>query len=69
MLNGATQAALTKIDVMFPECKGVKSYEELSKKAREFIKKVQRGIKLPVTLIGTGPSTLEIVDRRKELKS
>ena len=69
MLNGATQAALTKIDVMFPECKGVKSYEELSKKAMEFIKKVERGIKLPVTLIGTGPSTLEIVDRRKELKS
>ena len=30
MLNGATQAALTKIDVLFPECKGVKSYEGLS---------------------------------------
>lgn len=69
MLNGATQAALTKIDVMFPECKGVKTYEGLSKKARGFIEEVERRIKLPVTLIGTGPSTLEIVDRRKELKS
>jgi adenylosuccinate synthase len=69
MLNGATQAALTKIDVMFPECKGVKSYEGLSQKARRFIEKVEKEIKLPVTLIGTGPGTLEIVDRRKGLKS
>jgi len=65
MLNGATQAALTKIDVMFPECKGVKSYEELSKKAKAYIENVEREIKVPVTLIGTGPGALEIVDRRK----
>jgi adenylosuccinate synthase len=69
MLNGATQAALTKIDVMFPECKGVKSYEELSKEAKAFIEKVEKEIQVPVTLIGTGPGTLEIVDRREELKS
>ena len=68
MLNGATQAALTKIDVMFPECKGVKSYEELSQKAKALIKKVEKEMKLRVTLIGTGPGTWEIVDRRKELK-
>lgn len=68
MLNGATQAALTKIDVMFPECKGVKSYEGLSQKARDFIEKVEREIKLPVTLIGTGPDALEIVDRREEFR-
>jgi len=69
MLNGATQAAVTKIDVMFPECKGVKSYEELSKEARAFVEKIEKEIQVPVTLIGTGPDTLEIVDRRKELKS
>jgi adenylosuccinate synthase len=64
MLNGATQAALTKIDVMFPECKGARSYGELSKEARAFIGKVEKAIELPVTLIGTGPGTLEIVDRQ-----
>lgn len=69
MLNGATQVALTKIDVVFPECKGVKSYNELSKEAKAFIEKIEREIRVPVTLIGTGPDTLEIVDRRKELKS
>ena len=64
MLNGATQAALTKIDVLFPECKGVKSHGKLSQEARTFIEKVEKEIKVPVTLIGTGPSTLEIVDKR-----
>ena len=64
MLNGATQAAVTKIDVLFPECKGVKSYEELSQPAKTFIKKVEKEIRVPVTLVGTGPDTKEIVDRR-----
>ena len=64
MLNGATQAAVTKIDVLFPECKGVKSYEKLSQQAKAFIKKIEKEIGVPVTLIGTGPDTLEIVDRR-----
>jgi len=68
MLNGATQAAVTKVDVLFPECKGVKSYEELSQKAKGFIEMVEKEIKLPVTLIGTGPDALEIVDRREEFR-
>ncbi len=66
MLNGATQAAVTKIDVLFPESKAVKSYDELSQEAKSFIKKVEKEIKLPVTLIGTGPDAWEIVDRREE---
>jgi len=68
MLNGATQAALTKIDVLFPECKGVKSYGKLSKEARTFIENVEKEIKVPVTLVGTGPGTLDIVDRRTQSK-
>ncbi|MDH5437931.1 MAG: adenylosuccinate synthetase [Candidatus Bathyarchaeota archaeon] len=68
MLNGATQAAVTKIDVSFPECRGVKSYEELSREAKRFIEKVEKEIKLPVTLIGTGPDALEIVDMREEFR-
>ncbi|UCE28910.1 MAG: adenylosuccinate synthetase [Candidatus Bathyarchaeota archaeon] len=64
MLNGATKAALTKIDVLFPDCKGIKSYEELSRKAKQFIKNVEREVKVPVELIGTGPGAWETVDRR-----
>jgi adenylosuccinate synthase len=65
MLNGATQLAVTKIDVLYPECKGVKSYFELPQKARRFIEEIEKKIGLSVTLIGTGPDALEIVDRGK----
>ncbi len=64
MLNGATQAALTKIDVLFPECKGVRSYEDLSDEAKKFIEKIEDEISIPVTLIGTGPEVWEIADKR-----
>jgi adenylosuccinate synthase len=67
MLNSATQAAVTKIDVLFPECKGAKSYTDLSSKAKAFIGRVEKEIKIPVKLIGTGPGALEMVDRRKLL--
>jgi len=64
MLNGATQAAVTKLDVLFPECKGAKSYEELPAKAKKFVENIENETKVPVTLIGTGPDTCEIMDRR-----
>ena len=66
MLNGATEAALTKIDVVFPECKGAKSYGELSDEAKKFIASVEKEIDIPVTLLGTGPEVWEIVDRRSD---
>lgn len=66
MLNSATQAAITKIDVLFPECKGAKSFSDLSAEARDFIRRIESEIKIPVTLIGTGPEVLDIVDRRFE---
>ncbi|MCW3974990.1 MAG: adenylosuccinate synthetase [Candidatus Bathyarchaeota archaeon] len=64
ILNGATQLAITKIDVVFPDCKGSENFEELSEEAKNFIHEVESKIKVPVTLIGTGPSALDIVDRR-----
>jgi adenylosuccinate synthase len=67
MLNGATMAAVTKVDVLFPECKGAESYADLSSKAKAFIEKVAKEVRVPVTLIGTGPGALEMVDRRKLL--
>ena len=67
MLNGATQIALTKIDVLFPECKGAREFDELSADAKKFVLKVEEELKVPVTLIGTGPEVEEMVDRRYEL--
>jgi len=66
MLNSATQAAITKIDILFPECKNVRSFSDLSDEAKKFIKKVENEIKTPVTLIGTGPEVWDVVDRRFE---
>ena len=67
MLNGATQVALTKVDVLYPECRGAREFEELPREAREFVERIERELKVPVTLIGTGPEVHEIVDRRAEL--
>ena len=67
MLNGATQVALTKIDMLFPECAGARSFDELSASAREFVLKVERALGVPVSLVGTGPGAEEMVDRRYEL--
>jgi adenylosuccinate synthase len=64
MLNGATQLALTKLDILYPECKGASSYDSLPAEAVEFVEKVEAEVGLPVTLIGTGPGVNEIIDRR-----
>ena len=63
-INSATQIALTKLDTVFPECRGVTKYESLSTEARKFVKGIEDGLGVPVTVIGTGPGTKEIVDRR-----
>jgi adenylosuccinate synthase len=64
-INGATQAAMTKLDAIFPNCKGVKKYSDLPKEATKFIKDVEDKTGVPIVLIGTGPEAMEIIDRRK----
>ena len=62
-LNSATQIALTKIDIVFPQDAHKTSYEDLSKQAKEFIEKIESETKTPVTIIGTGPSTKDTIIR------
>ena len=64
-INGATQAAMTKLDCVFPNCSGAKKFDNLPSEAKEFIKEVEVRTGVPVTLIGTGPDALDIIDRRK----
>jgi adenylosuccinate synthase len=64
MVNGATQVALTKLDTLYPECKGVKEYDRLSKEAKQFINEIEKQTGISVVLIGTGPEALDIIDRR-----
>jgi adenylosuccinate synthase len=64
-INGATQAALTKLDCMFPDCGGAQKFEELSENAKKFVMEVERRTGVAVVMIGTGPDALDIIDRRK----
>jgi len=64
VLNSGTQIAVTKIDIVFPECAGVRRYEDLSEDAKRFVEKVESVTGIPVTLIGTGADVSEIIDRR-----
>ncbi|MCW3982842.1 MAG: adenylosuccinate synthetase [Candidatus Bathyarchaeota archaeon] len=63
-INGATQAAMTKLDVIYPSCKGARKFDDLPNEAKEFIKEVEKRTGVPITLIGTGPEALDIIDRR-----
>ncbi len=67
MINGCTQAAITGIDRIDPDCYGCREFGKLSKAAKEFIAKAEEEIGAPVTLISTGPDITHIIDLRKEL--
>jgi adenylosuccinate synthase len=64
LVNGASQIAITKIDVRFPGNGGVRKYNDLTKEAKAFIEATQKKIGVPITLIGTGPDSSDIIDRR-----
>jgi len=65
MLNSATQIAITKLDVLFPDCANKISFDSLNTEAKSFIKKIETNLNVPVTLIGTGPNVNDVIDIRK----
>ncbi len=66
MINSATQIALTCVDYLDKDMKGVRRYEDLSRKVKEFIEKLEEETKVPVTIISTGPDLEDTIDLRKE---
>jgi len=64
-INSATQIALTKLDIVFPQCKGIKDYSKLTKEALQFVENIESETGLPVTIIGTGAEINDTIDRRK----
>ncbi|MDX1441049.1 MAG: adenylosuccinate synthetase [Nitrosopumilaceae archaeon] len=64
MLNSATQISITKLDILFPECAGKTSYDEISHEAKKFIENIEEKLNTPVTIIGTGPAINDVIDRR-----
>jgi adenylosuccinate synthase len=67
MINGATEIALTKLDCVYPECNRAQKYDELSTETRKFVQDIEKQTRVPVTLIGTGPEALDIIDKRSQL--
>ncbi len=63
-LNSATHLAITKLDVMFPECAHVHVYDKLSDNAKHFIEQVEKNTGLQVALIGTGEDVYDTIDMR-----
>ena len=55
---------LQNLDVLFTDCAGKTSYDELSDDAKSFIKNIENELNTPVTIIGTGPAINDVVDRR-----
>ena len=64
MLSSATQISITKLDVRFPECAGMTSYNDLKDDAKSFIKNIETKLGVSVTLIGTGPRVNDVIDLR-----
>lgn len=60
-LNSANYMCITKLDVLFPECKGVTDPLKLSPAALEWIRTKERECGIPAYCVGTGPDAKETV--------
>lgn len=66
-INGATQIAVTKIDLAYPGNSGVREYLDLTIGAKDFIEKLEHKLQRPVTLAGTGQDVKDIIDMRYDM--
>lgn len=62
-INSPTAIALTKLDILFPDAKGVTEFGKLSQKARDFVQNIEKNLGVPVKFIGTGPNDVEMINR------
>lgn len=63
-LNGGTSFALTKLDVLYPECAGVTDYSKLSLPSKRFVEEIEAELGLKAELIGTGAEVDAVIDQR-----
>jgi len=65
-INSVTQVAITKLDAIYKEARGVREWGKLPPDARRFIEHVEDRLGVPVTLIGTGEDLEDMVDLRRD---
>ncbi|MCK4497750.1 adenylosuccinate synthetase [Candidatus Bathyarchaeota archaeon] len=63
-INGATEIAVTKLDILYGECAHANDYAKLPSEGQDFISNIEKATGVPVTIIGTGPDAMDIIDRR-----
>jgi adenylosuccinate synthase len=61
-LNGATSCAITKVDAVYPDAKGVREYSKLPAEAKKFIEEVEERVGVPVKYVGTGEEVMDTVN-------
>lgn len=63
-VNRPTQIALLGVDYLEYSDKNKRTYESLAAETRTFVKDIAVALNVNVTLIGTGPTNEELIDRR-----
>lgn len=64
-INRPTQIALLGTDYIAYVNRGITGFEHLSAETRAFVQRLQ-DLRVPVTLVGTGPANEELIDRRTQ---
>lgn len=64
-VNRPTQIALQFLNYLYPQDENKNSWNSLSNEAKTYIETLERDLKVPITLIGTGQSNEAMIDRRK----
>ncbi len=66
-LNSATQIALTKLDIIYPQISRANSVDHIKGEVEDFIDSIEKATKTKVSIIGTGPSAEDIIDLRENI--
>ena len=53
-----------ELDGWMENTRGIKNFDELPEKAKDFVKKIEELVGIPIVLIGTGPGREEIIVRK-----
>jgi adenylosuccinate synthase len=53
------------LNYLFPEDEDKTEWDTLSNEAQNYILKLEKELKVPITLIGTGRNSESMIDRRK----
>jgi len=67
-INRPDEIALMFIDYINHEDYGKSHFEDLSDESKSYVDNLERELKVPVTLIGTGPKAEHIIDRRENFE-